>query len=79
MFVDNEEDDEGIPENEIVNNIRKFIMSMGKGYSFIGNQYKLEVNNQDFFVDLLFYNRHLQYLVAIELKRKNLNRNMPAS
>ncbi len=66
----NEEDDEGILENEIVNNIRKFIMSMGKGYSFIGNQYKLEVNSQDFFVDLLFYNRHLQCLVAIELKRK---------
>lgn len=66
----NEEDDEGVLENEIVNNIRKFIMSMGKGYSFIGNQYKLEVNSQDFFVDLLFYNRHLQCLVAIELKRK---------
>lgn len=66
----NEEDDEGILENEIVNNIRKFIMSMGKGYSFIGNQYKLEVNNNEFFVDLLFYNRHLQCLVAIELKRK---------
>lgn len=66
----NEEDDEGILENEIVNNIRKFIMSMGKGYSFIGNQYKLEVNSQEFFVDLLFYNRHLQCLVAIELKRK---------
>ncbi|SEW31475.1 PDDEXK nuclease domain-containing protein [Chitinophaga arvensicola] len=66
----NDEDDEGILENEIVNNIRKFIMSMGKGYSFIGNQYKLEVNNNEFFVDLLFYNRHLQCLVAIELKRK---------
>ncbi|SKD01115.1 Predicted nuclease of restriction endonuclease-like (RecB) superfamily, DUF1016 family [Chitinophaga ginsengisegetis] len=66
----NEEDDEGILENEIVNNIRKFIMSMGKGYSFIGNQYRLEVNNNEFFVDLLFYNRHLQCLVAIELKRK---------
>ncbi len=66
----NEDDDEGILENEIVNNIRKFIMSMGKGYSFIGNQYKLEVNNNEFFVDLLFYNRHLQCLVAIELKRK---------
>jgi predicted nuclease of restriction endonuclease-like (RecB) superfamily len=63
-------DDEGILESDIVNNIKKFIMSMGKGYSFIGNQYKLEVNNNEFFVDLLFYNRHLQCLVAIELKRK---------
>jgi len=79
MFVDNEEDDEGILENEIVNNIRKFIMSMGKGYSFIGNQYKLEVNNRTFLWIFFFYNRHLQYLAAIELKRKNLNRNMPAS
>lgn len=63
-------DDEGILESDIVNNIKKFIMSMGKGYSFIGNQYKLTVNNSEFFVDLLFYNRHLQCLVAIELKRK---------
>lgn len=63
-------DDEGILESDIVNNIKKFIMSMGKGYSFIGNQYKLIVNNNEFFVDLLFYNRHLQCLVAIELKRK---------
>lgn len=64
-------DDEGILESEIVNNIKKFIMSMGKGYSFIGNQYKLIVNDNEFFVDLLFYNRYLQCIVAIELKRKN--------
>lgn len=66
-----DDDDEGILESEIVNNIKKFIMSMGKGYSFIGNQYKLTVNDSEFFVDLLFYNRYLQCLVAIELKRKD--------
>ncbi|CAL1516686.1 PDDEXK nuclease domain-containing protein [Chitinophaga sp. MM2321] len=65
-----EDEDEHLLEAGIVNNIRKFIMSMGKGYSFIGNQYKLVINTQDFYVDLLFFNRHLQCLVAIELKRK---------
>ncbi|MDR2906497.1 MAG: PDDEXK nuclease domain-containing protein [Bacteroidales bacterium] len=64
-----DEPDERVLENEIVNNIRKFIMSLGKDFSFIGNQYRLIVEEQEYFIDLLFYNRQLQCLVAIELKR----------
>jgi hypothetical protein len=44
-------------------------MTMGKGFSFIGNQYRLEVEGEEFFIDLLFFNRNLQCLVAFELKR----------
>jgi predicted nuclease of restriction endonuclease-like (RecB) superfamily len=61
--------DERVLESEIVNNIRKFIMSLGKDFSYIGNQYRLIVDDQEYFVDLLFFNRRLQALVAIELKR----------
>jgi predicted nuclease of restriction endonuclease-like (RecB) superfamily len=65
----NEDDDERVFEANIVANIRQFIMSMGKGFSFIGNQYRIEVEGEEFFIDLLFFNRHLQCLVAFELKR----------
>jgi len=63
-----DEPDERMLESEIVINIRKFIMSLGKDYSFVGNQYRLMVEEQEFFIDLLFFNRQLQSLVAIELK-----------
>jgi len=62
------EPDERILESEIVNNIKKFIMSLGKDFSFIGNQYRLIIEEQEYFLDLLFFNRRLQSLVAIELK-----------
>lgn len=42
---------------------------MVQGFCFIGNQYRLELAGEEFFVDLLFFNRHLQCLVAFELKR----------
>jgi len=61
--------DERVLENEIVTNIKNFIMSLGKDFSFIGNQYRLIVEKQEYFIDLLFFNRQLQCLVAIELKR----------
>ena len=64
-----DEPDERILETEIMNNIRKFIMSLGKDFSFMGNQYRLIAAEQEFFIDLLFFNRQLQSLVAIELKR----------
>jgi predicted nuclease of restriction endonuclease-like (RecB) superfamily len=64
-----DEPDERVLENAIVSNIRKFIMSLGKDFSFIGNQYRLIVEEQEYFIDLLFFNRQLQCLVAIELKR----------
>jgi len=64
-----DEPDERVLETEIMNNIRKFIMSLGKDFSFVGNQHRLIVAEQEFFIDLLFFNRQLQSLVAIELKR----------
>jgi predicted nuclease of restriction endonuclease-like (RecB) superfamily len=66
-----DEPDERVLESEIVNNIRKFIMSLGKDFSFIGSQYRLMVEEQEYFVDLLFFNRQLQSLIAFDLKRGN--------
>jgi len=66
-----DEPDERVLESAIVNNIRKFIMALGKDFSFIGNQYRLIVDEEEFFVDLLFFNRKLQCLVAFDLKRGN--------
>lgn len=64
-----EEDSEREVEDKIVLNIRNFILRMGKGFSFIGNQFRLELDGEEFFIDLLFYNRYLNCLVAFELKR----------
>ncbi len=66
-----DEIDERVLENEIVNNIRKFLMSLGNEFSFMGNQFRLIVNEEEFFIDLLFFHRGLQALVAFDLK-KNL-------
>ncbi|MES1225326.1 MAG: PDDEXK nuclease domain-containing protein [Bacteroidota bacterium] len=62
-------DDEREVENKIVANIRDFILRMGKGFSFIGNQFRVELAGDEFFIDLLFFNRHLRCLVAFELKK----------
>lgn len=72
-FVELEEDedliDEKVLEAEIVKNIKNFIMAFGQDFAYMGNQYRLHVDGQDYFVDLLFYHRGLRCLVAIELKR----------
>lgn len=64
-----DEVDERVLESEIVLNIKNFIMSLGKDFAFIGNQYRLIVEEQEYFVDLLFFNRQLQCMIAFELKR----------
>ncbi len=61
--------DERELEDAIVRNIRKFILSIGSDFAFIGNQYRLLVDEEEFFIDLLFFNRKLQCLVAFELKK----------
>jgi predicted nuclease of restriction endonuclease-like (RecB) superfamily len=66
---DPDEADEREIENEILRHIRKVIMTFGADFSFIGNQYRLQVGEEEFFIDLLFFNRRLQSLVAVELKR----------
>ena len=52
----------------IVNNLKKFILEFGKDFAFVGEEYRIQVGNRDFFIDLLFSNRELHCLVAIELK-----------
>lgn len=55
-------------EKRLVERIKQFILELGKGFSFIGNQYCLEFNHKEYFVDMLFFHRKLRSLVAIELK-----------
>ena len=52
----------------IANNMKDFILEFGKDFSFVGKEYKLQVGNSDFYIDLLFFNRELSCLVAVELK-----------
>ena len=55
-------------QQAIAKNLKDFILEFGKDLSFMGQEYRIQVGNTDFFVDLLFFNRELQCLVAIELK-----------
>ena len=52
----------------IIQNLKQFILEFGKDFTFIGEEYRVQVGGQDFFIDLLFYNRALSCLVPIELK-----------
>ncbi|TND04824.1 MAG: hypothetical protein FD123_3761 [Bacteroidetes bacterium] len=61
-------DNENVLEQKIVGNLRKFLLSLGNEFAFVGNQYRLVVDEEDFFIDLLFYHRKLRCLVAFELK-----------
>ena len=61
--------DERVLEKEIINNIRNFIQCLGSGFCFIGNQHRIEVDGEEFFADLLFFQRDLKALVVIELKK----------
>ena len=60
--------DERIVEQQIVHNVKKFIMTFGSDFTFVGNQYHLEKFGVEQFPDLLFFNRELQALVCVELK-----------
>ena len=65
---DVDEWDEHKVETKIVENIKRFIMALGADFSYMGNQYRLIVDDKEYFIDLLFFNRRLRCLVAIELK-----------
>lgn len=69
--IDAEEEDvdESVVEQRIVQNIKRFIMTLGHDFAFVGNQYHLEVFGEEMKSDLLFFNRELNALVAIELKK----------
>lgn len=55
-------------EKRLVAKIKSFLLELGRGFSFIGNQYRLEYNNKEYFVDMLFFHRGLRSLIAVELK-----------
>jgi predicted nuclease of restriction endonuclease-like (RecB) superfamily len=55
-------------ETALVNNIRAFLLEMNFQFAFVGNQFKVQVDDKEYFIDLLLYHRQLQCLVAIELK-----------
>lgn len=55
-------------EKALILNLRKFILELGKGFTYMGNQCRLQVGNKDYYTDLLFYHRDLQCLVLFELK-----------
>ena len=58
-------------EDAILREIEKFILELGAGFTFVARQKRLQIDNDDFYIDLLFYNRKLKRLVAIDLKLGN--------
>lgn len=55
-------------QTSLLSNLKNFILEIGKDFCFLGQEYKVQVGNKDFSIDLLFYHRELQCLVAFELK-----------
>ena len=55
-------------EGKLLENIRRFLLELGTGFSFIGHQYKIVLGENEYFIDLLFYHRYLKCLIAIDLK-----------
>ncbi|MBP5704202.1 MAG: DUF1016 family protein, partial [Paludibacteraceae bacterium] len=66
---DKQDVNERVIENGIVLNVKRFIQQLGPDFCFIGQQYRMAVEGEEFFVDLLFFNRSLRRLVAFELKK----------
>ena len=61
--------DERVIESSIVRNVKNFILTFGKDFTFIGNQVHIDKFGHDHYIDLLFFNRELQSLVVFELKK----------
>ena len=59
-------------ENKLIENLQKFLLELGKGFSFIGQQYKITIDNQHFYIDLVFYHRILKCFVLIDLKTQKV-------
>ena len=60
---------EGELEEKLITNLQKFLLELGKGFAFIGRQYRISLGGKHFFVDLVFYHRILKCFVLIDLKR----------
>ena len=59
-------------EQKIIDNLQKFLLELGKGFTFVGRQYPLTVNNIHYHVDLVFYHRILKCFVLIDLKKNSV-------
>ena len=68
LFVRDKDRDERVIEQSIIHNVKNFIMTFGKDFTFVGNQYHLEKFGVEEFPDLLFFNRELSALVCVVLK-----------
>ena len=55
-------------ENKLIDNIRKFLLELGQGFAFIGNQYHIELEGEDYYIDMVMYHVKLKCYVIIELK-----------
>jgi len=68
LTIDEKEREKEI-EKELIKHIIEFLLELGVGFSFVANQYHLEVGDEDFYIDLLFYHLKLRCYVAVELKK----------
>jgi predicted nuclease of restriction endonuclease-like (RecB) superfamily len=66
---------EGELEERLIQNLETFLLELGKGFAFIGRQYKISLGNRHFYVDLVFYHRILKCFVLIDLKRGEIEHN----
>jgi hypothetical protein len=60
-------------EDKIISNLQHFIMEMGKGFAFIGRQYRMSLGGKQFYLDLLFYHRILKCFALVDLKRGEID------
>jgi predicted nuclease of restriction endonuclease-like (RecB) superfamily len=58
-------------EDAILRELQQFLLELGSGFSFVARQYRIQIDDDDFYIDLLFYNRKLKRLVAVDLKVGN--------
>ena len=58
---------------KIIDNLQKFLLELGKGFSFVGRQKRLTIDNKHYYIDLVFYHRILRCLVIIDLKIGSLS------
>ena len=59
-------------EKKLIDNLQHFLLELGKGFSFVARQYKITIDNQHLFIDLVFYHRILKCFVLIDLKIKKV-------
>lgn len=62
-------------ENAMLEKIKNVLFKLGKGFSFVESQYKISTENQDYYIDLLFYHLELRCYIIVELKIQKLNQN----